>query len=139
MDVPAQNDVFYLFVLRAMRIACQRGTEEANLVLHLLRLQKGLLPSGSRLLPLHSVTKHLLFMLHDFLMPPIKRLSEALTIRRRAVQLMGLIDNCRNRFPLGEGGGESLHMACPQHHCASLQISCRPRDSIPKASKPTGC
>lgn len=50
MDVPVHNDVFYLFVLRAMRMACWRGTEEANLVLHLRLLQKGLLPSGSRLL-----------------------------------------------------------------------------------------
>lgn len=99
MNVPVQNDVFYLFVLRAVWMACWRGTEEANLVLHLRRLQKGLLPSGSRLLPLNSVNRHLLFMLHDFLMPPIKRLFAALTIRRRAVQLMGLIDNYRNHLP----------------------------------------
>lgn len=51
IDVPAHNDVFCLFVLRAERMACWRGTKEANLVLHLHLLQKGLLPSGSRLLP----------------------------------------------------------------------------------------
>lgn len=47
MDVPIQNDVFYLFVLRAVWMTCWRGTKEANLVLHLCRLQKGLMPSGT--------------------------------------------------------------------------------------------